>query len=270
MTIVGLANGQAMLTLREVYDFKIGDVFEYNSDDWQYSGVSNGYKKTILDKRISKNVDTIIYKIKIDSYDLSFDLSGKDPVRIYTYNSIIEEKLFTQLDSPVCNNFRLKYPRKSYVFEDSVYFLKDWEVDVYKYDAISGAGNFSEIIGKGIGLIEKYNIIDHGWYLENLTYYKKGNLQYGKKDKNYALESETITNKPLSFYPNPVISKIHFSKPLLSNYTISIIDCTGRTVLKRSDFDFEYEMDINSIAKGLYFLKLETTQQTIIKKFIKG
>ena len=66
----------------------------------------------------------------------------------------------------------------------------------------------------------------------------------------------------------PFFIKLILSKNI--NYTISIIDFASRTVPKRSDFDSEYEMDISTITKGLYFLKVETIEQTIIKKFIKG
>ncbi len=261
---------QNMLTNRDVHDFNVGDVFEYSNDSYDNKSASNGYRKTIIGKTISKNLDSITYKISYESYNLKFDFSTKEPKPIYNYSSIKSNAIFTELDSPISRKYRLEYPTLTYKFGDTLYFLKDWGVNTYKY-SISKFGDYKwESFGKGIGLIESYTVIDHGWFWDNLRYYKKGNIEFGTRDKNYAIALKNQqTTDSIYIYPNPVISKLHISQPLQPIDKVVITDFTGRTAMVVTNFDSDFEIDVSSIAPGLYFFTLETGGQKYIKKIIK-
>ncbi|MBL4594144.1 MAG: T9SS type A sorting domain-containing protein [Flavobacteriales bacterium] len=70
----------------------------------------------------------------------------------------------------------------------------------------------------------------------------------------------------ITIYPNPTASELNITTELNIKY-VAILDITGKTIEA-------YELKTNAInvthlAKGIYFLKLETEEGAITKKFVK-
>ena len=68
--------------------------------------------------------------------------------------------------------------------------------------------------------------------------------------------------------PNPASDKITFDGLTDAKINVEIINVIGQTVLK-TNLDGKKSIDVSSFEKGAYFIKLNTQQGTIIKKFIK-
>ena len=81
-----------------------------------------------------------------------------------------------------------------------------------------------------------------------------------------ATEIETINpGKNLLLYPNPTKGIIEIKTKFKYN-SISIVDITGKEI---KQFNAASKIDVNSLNKGVYFVKLIGTDNTIVQKFVK-
>ena len=75
----------------------------------------------------------------------------------------------------------------------------------------------------------------------------------------------------IKIYPNPATDKITISNIDNSNEIIAtIIDFQGKIILENKFFrQNSFELNVNSLSKGIYILKLQTDKNIEFKKFIK-
>ncbi|WP_194768446.1 leucine-rich repeat domain-containing protein [Tamlana sp. I1] len=78
--------------------------------------------------------------------------------------------------------------------------------------------------------------------------------------------NEADSNK-LSLYPNPSSDKIYVQLPAPASYRL--INIYGQEVSKGAFVQGKNTLDVQSLAKGVYFLKTETNKGGAIKKIIK-
>jgi len=73
-----------------------------------------------------------------------------------------------------------------------------------------------------------------------------------------------------ALYPNPTTGKffITFSKAL-SNATVSILDINGKTIARFRASGNTVEFDLSSYAQGVYFVRIDDSDNTILKKVVK-
>jgi len=72
-------------------------------------------------------------------------------------------------------------------------------------------------------------------------------------------------------YPNPALNSITIESPsIINNKTISIYNIQGQLLLKQSSTQAKTEIDIRFLAKGIYIVKVESTDNVIVKKFVKN
>jgi rhamnogalacturonan endolyase len=92
------------------------------------------------------------------------------------------------------------------------------------------------------------------------------------------LTTVVVTKASLSVWPNPVSSdedfKVKFFIPCHSEVTAEIVDLTGKQVLKRKLGVFEAGsveqiVDISTVSKGMYILRLQTASGILTTKFSK-
>jgi hypothetical protein len=87
------------------------------------------------------------------------------------------------------------------------------------------------------------------------------------------LGQNALTNK-FSFYPTLVDSEINILPGYLQSDSVSykIINAQGSLVKQNTvsnSSDYSYTMDLSSLSSGMYFLQVESTAGSIIKKIIK-
>ena len=142
---------------------------------------------------------------------------------------------------------------------------------------IEGVGNTLGILDGGRGLDGVL-----GWSVRLLCFYENGSLLY-----HYAPYSECfyedLTNIDnnnlsvnLSIYPNPASTYLQVSSEKLKVESVFIYDIYGRTALnnviasggvKQSN---NLTIDITVLIKGIYFIKIQTSSGSLVKKFVKN
>jgi hypothetical protein len=84
---------------------------------------------------------------------------------------------------------------------------------------------------------------------------------------------ENVTSRGhLSFYPNPATDKVHLDLPVASqSWTLEISDLSGRSLWHTTGNGTAADLDISTLAKGMYFLKASNaeTQSVWIGRMVK-
>jgi hypothetical protein len=99
----------------------------------------------------------------------------------------------------------------------------------------------------------------------------QGYIQSFGMAKNTLPSQEVIT---MLVYPNPVIdiANFKFSSEIGTTATINLFDSRGRLILYKQieteQNSFTY--DLSELAQGVYFAKIETTNQTFSTKILKS
>ncbi len=81
------------------------------------------------------------------------------------------------------------------------------------------------------------------------------------------ISSIKSSNNFLNIYPNPASNLLNVVSD--SPFDYSIVDITGRTVLSSKAASNNFQIDINALSKGLYFLKAFNGEKTSIMRFEK-
>lgn len=92
----------------------------------------------------------------------------------------------------------------------------------------------------------------------------KNQIFIAQYNNSSTLDNHEFTLNNISFYPNPVIETIYI--PNLSSFGYEIYDLLGKIVIKGNS---ENQINVSSLTKGVYVLKLKDGENTINQKFIK-
>ncbi len=87
-------------------------------------------------------------------------------------------------------------------------------------------------------------------------------------------DANNNTISGLNVYPNPANdhATVVFSSDNTNDYTLKLVDITGRTILSEVHSsaigDNQVELGLTNIAKGLYFINIETNDQKLVTKIM--
>ncbi|MFH0867511.1 MAG: right-handed parallel beta-helix repeat-containing protein [Bacteroidota bacterium] len=82
--------------------------------------------------------------------------------------------------------------------------------------------------------------------------------------------NEISINNAFYIYPNPASDIITIESPIINKSDmVSICNIQGQILLQQSMQQEKMEIDIRTLAKGLYFLRVENKDGIILKKFMK-
>ncbi|AXG70532.1 hypothetical protein KORDIASMS9_02772 [Kordia sp. SMS9] len=74
----------------------------------------------------------------------------------------------------------------------------------------------------------------------------------------------------IKVFPNPVVDQLFINFPATTKGKLSLTSIDGRKLLTKDIQAEQMQLDVSSIkSKGIYFLKIETPQGTLIKKIVK-
>lgn len=73
----------------------------------------------------------------------------------------------------------------------------------------------------------------------------------------------------LEIYPNPAINKIYVNSTEKQDMKIQVFNTIGKCVLQTELNNTKNEIDISSLTKGIYILKIADSKGTFVKKIIK-
>lgn len=72
--------------------------------------------------------------------------------------------------------------------------------------------------------------------------------------------------KTFSFYPNPVFESIHTN--FTEHYDLEFYDLTGRKLISKPDLFGEQEVDLSSLNKGIYLMRIISGGKKTIRKIL--
>jgi len=253
---------QTRLTVREIYDFQVGDEFHY---DQYYQ--PTGYRNIILDRKLSNKGDSLTYLIHRDHYEY---YSGK-----YTFTHDTQTVVFTNLDAFIDDVSLLKYKKDScHPFNDSFFKSIKYDVPVYGYEhkerCVFEGKRIEEEFGLGIGFT-KFAIHDaqgpYRWQ-EDLKYYKKGTVKKGLPTP-FSLDLKKIgwPYQTINVFPNPVHNKLELSKVFGSDSRITVTDCLGKSSF--TDFPYSTGLNVSDLPAGLYYFTLLNGENVYKGRFVK-
>ncbi len=272
-----------LMTIGEVYDFEVGDVFHY------IQGTNDTHNRIFKNRRdhnitvIGKtqvNADSIFYTIdkktgkeKLDAQTFTMKyVITRDTIKtgFGSINKLISDKLTLQTDTG-----------RTYKMDptETIFWLNDTlgRKAIYYVNGIGPRkGNCFEIpfeavtyhrtVIKGIGLFNYSSYSFPNIYEERLIYFKKAS---GGTWGNPYYVSTIEWNKAASFklYPNPAndIVNLEFLEPF-QQLEITITDALGRTVMQSVLQEGETAVNIEHLEPGAYFI---TSQNNTRLPFIK-
>ncbi len=80
----------------------------------------------------------------------------------------------------------------------------------------------------------------------------------------------SLIQNNIDIYPNPANDNLTVEYPVIAdNEMVSIYNIQGNLILQLPIFRVKTDINISDIEKGLYFLRLESENGTVVKKFIK-
>jgi len=174
------------------------------------------------------------------------------------------------------------YPDYLYMKVDSIRFLQ-WGGSIRKHwffcKTNSDTSSWNRTIwieGVGqLGLMSRSSDIDiMGAYNQLLCFHENGNLIY--QNPNYTdcyvytnVPAITKSNEHINLFPNPASTKLTFTIPKNSNSaTYTLYNLQGVVQLAGNNNKTETELNVSSLQRGLYFLKISTNKKTITKKVV--
>ena len=79
---------------------------------------------------------------------------------------------------------------------------------------------------------------------------------------------DDVAVKRIAVYPNPVKDLLYINHDLESIDVLQLVDISGRIIVEKTNF-VEKSINVSSLAKGVYLLKLTKDGQTDIRKISK-
>jgi hypothetical protein len=80
---------------------------------------------------------------------------------------------------------------------------------------------------------------------------------------------ETDITRNIFLSPSPTHDHLKITSPQTNIHSSSIFDITGKLLLNKEINAGSFQLDVSSLAAGLYFLVLDTPKGTAVKKFVK-
>ena len=273
--------------LQEIYDFEIGDVFQYNI---QGSNFIDGplyddtiIKYTIIDKYY--NSDTIRYirtgisrnhTYYTDGYNKILDDYGYSVTSVQdtlviidsTHHMLNKCKSDTvRIVAPYCNEGFYNYIVNT-TTKDGL-FIKSFE-----YVGSNCSGLLDDYIeyAKGLGKISQNTFYFEAGYFSNLVGYVKSGDTTGiissDEELTTGILSHPIEKNVMKIYPNPVYNESYITIDNLPlNSIIQIISIDGKINILKSYND--NQVKILDLPEGIYLIKAINKNQVQIGKLIK-
>ena len=154
-------------------------------------------------------------------------------------------------------NYSADYTTASWVPQSWVNVRIEVSASAVKYyldnTLIYTANNFSQLDIEGFNML--HNNYGEDAYYDNMTYY------------NGSLSVDQIELVEVKLYPNPAVNELKIQTPKgIAIKTLEIFDLSGKQILHSNE---SIAVDISSLSKGTYFVKINTNRGSISKKIIK-
>jgi hypothetical protein len=272
----------ALPTAGDIYNFDVGDEFEYQYHDqyWIYAMVRETIWIRITGKAYTASMDSVIYYRSIDSKKIKLLV----PVHDTTYNSYADTLVVGNINQPFYpgypeqNNFdSMLTPLNYYIENDSslqpgnyiysryrVPWIADTATDCLTYDIMNSSGWQWQHV-PGLGIFRNKSSFSNGYIDTQLIWYKKGSTTWGTFVP-VGIEESHAKNS-ISIFPNPVQSSFSILNAGTGRGNISIVDVSGRTVKTFIITDLN-SYSVTELPQGVYIVHVQMEGSVFTTKLI--
>jgi hypothetical protein len=297
--IEGRNVGMSVPKFKDIFDLKVDDIFYYrhNSDTYRTHKLTDK-KIRIIAKKI--NGDTITYTVNYKSRSIAHNDIGNwtfttysnvaDSIMIYTdYNKILFDGYSGMIlkegydyqggyYKPINNSYNNLFSVYTKTPPFNPYIKSSTTDTILEYFHLPQASTFHSVeYGSSLGVIddsffEMYSVPSYRAEKETLLGYIRNGKTTGTTIDDSIFTSVPSFEDELSFkiYPNPVKNNFVIeNESNMKQGNMQIFDINGRELLQQKITTIKTEIDISSLAKGIYFVKLITNEAVGVRKIIK-
>lgn len=247
-------------TVAEIYNFSVGDTFEYSFEHWQEVCYENGFVQDVI-TNYSISGDSIsietISKVEFTSGPFSYWCNPNHPD---SWKPIINFRIIHDKDSFIVNDKSRIDPCQPplYLLQDSIYYS-----NIFNKRMCNGFDQLFDIkLAEGLG------ITDYNLYCESAKYRKKINLIYYHRTngeqwgvyhplttgvENLRSDIQNITTRP-----NPASNSITISINTTETKELhyNIINIVGKSIQEGTIIEKETTLDIHNLSSGMYVVNV--------------
>ncbi len=252
------------MTVGEVFDFSINDVFEYKLHG---NTPPNNQRITITAKYNTS--DSVFYGRFHENYSLVFN-PNPVPHADTVFSSNRDTIYYTHLNELITDyDLYFLYDTTIYYSDNYCGILINAHLGMVGDSTTFEPPTVDREYGRGLGLVNSLDIwadnggVPYGFYM---TYYKKGTAECGVSD---TLTVGINENQKTSFslYPNPTTSTLTIQN---ASGLYHLSDITGKTLLSGlASGETTFTLDISTLSSGVYFLTLSEGGQQVVRKVVK-
>jgi len=275
-----------------IFDFNIGDVFHTRNitylPDWGTYTHDQLYEiKTVTNKAVSNNGDTIIYgydaKLFLREYYSTPDTVISDTTIYIGYKEeviILSEHPRLELFANQITGEEYSGSRAQFAFNST---FNSYQKSLDGYGTFDTSSNcVAPYIDCGydpdsyaIGLGKTYQwfcnmCLSCNQYYE-LVYAKKGNIEYGTPlswSQITSLGEESQVSN-LNVFPNPFSDKIEIQLPSNADYFIQLLNSIGQIIYSEKLNGSRTSINTEQLPSGAYFLRINSDQTMETVQLIK-
>lgn len=276
------------LTPQNVFDFSVGDRFDYYvSTGFSFQSNQEIWKTyDIASKLISSGGDTITYHVDAKYHSKGYNLNGFYDT-LYT-GAFDWPFALSDFDFFYTKPFELDtfdYINNHHSLESAFYDASATVIFNHPDYAMPGDGDCLDILidnnaphetyGIGLGKVWSYsgNMGGPGyWYHEKLTYFNKSGGEWGDSINWIVLGMEQMPQQQIiTLFPNPVYNELVISGDgLQAQSHFIVLDGLGNIMLTgQLNQDGNTTLKIDGLPSGIYVLQLTDHNRIINSKFIR-
>ncbi len=80
------------------------------------------------------------------------------------------------------------------------------------------------------------------------------------------MDEDMQADTPVAVFPNPVTDRLNITLATTTDFEVELANITGERLALLKN---ESTIDMSSLAAGVYFIKIATAEQTVVKKVVK-
>lgn len=274
---------QETMTIEQVFDFNIGDKYQYRSS--LQDQPENALTKEIIDKHYSLNNDTLFYLIHQTYYQVDVEFYP-EPHWVYNFGEDTITEQYTNLDSPILDYFPdLRYDSLVLHYDNDFNYDTIIEYSELLCDRLSNGFDCSfpasavepnyinYRFGEGLGIISETVYEGSGAWngptiAKSLIFYSKGDETCGTMD-SLTFNPQVKEKIDFDIFPNPTKDYIQILADKYENAIIELYDMTGGLITKQKMNERLTQIDISKVSSGIYILKINYDNKTFTSKIIK-
>ncbi len=247
-------------TIREAFDFGVGDTFIYQRMVWDgIPPVCEQTTETVISKRYSTWADSVIYEFKVDRYDGLPYCTGR-PNPIFPFNTYISETCYTHLDSSIFyywNDWQSMCNPQDPYCSDTIIQNTDYNGRTYVKVKFNLFNSLSETVVKGIGQAQQdsYREGNKTTYNNKLVYFHKVNEQPWSNGTAIINSIPDLPFQKISLYPTLVHQQFTVNlqgEVAAKEASLVLYDGLGQPVINKVLTEDKTLLDSGGLGKGFY------------------